>query len=123
MEKNKSENWWWGRSTSLDLHECNEEMLKDPKVIKRFVKELVDVIKMKRHGPTRVEQFGAGKLKGWSGMQFIETSSIVIHCDDKGRRAFIDIFSCKKYNPKVVANFSKKFFQAKNISLYIEERL
>lgn len=117
-----SKDWWWGRATSLDLHECNKELLQDPKAIKQFIRKLAKAIKMKRHGPARVEKFGSGKLKGWSGMQFIETSSIVIHCDDKGGRAFIDIFSCKKYNPKIVAKFSKKFFGAKNFSLYIEER-
>ncbi|MBI4440087.1 S-adenosylmethionine decarboxylase [Candidatus Woesearchaeota archaeon] len=118
-----SNNWWWGRTTSLDLHGCNEKLLKDPKAIKRFIKQLAKVISMKRHGPAMVEPFGSGKLKGWSAMQFIETSSIVVHCDDKGGRAFIDIFSCKRYNPKIVADFSRKFFGAKNFSLYVEERI
>jgi len=78
---------------------------------------------MKRHGPTRIDQFGSGKLKGWSAMQFIETSSIVIHCDDKGNRAFIDVFSCKKYNSKILVKFCKKFFGAKNVSVYSKERI
>ena len=118
-----SKNWWWGRSVSVDLHGCDESLLKKPGEIKRFIRELSSLIKMKRHGPTRIDQFGSGKLKGWSAMQFIETSSIVVHCDDKGKRAFIDIFSCKKYSPKKVAAFSKKFFGADYVSINSEERV
>lgn len=115
--------WWWGRSVSVDLHEYDVELLTNPNAIKKFVRGLVKVLKMKRHGPTRIEKFGSGKLKGWSAMQFIKTSSITIHCDDKGKRAFIDIFSCKKYNPRKVGDFCKKFFKASTVKLYVKERL
>ena len=113
---------WWGRSTSLDLHGCDAKLLRDPKAIKRLIRELTKKIKMKRHGPTRIDRFGEGKLKGWSAMQFIQTSSIVVHCDDKSGRAFIDIFSCKTYNPRMAADYCKRFFKAKTISTYVEER-
>ena len=55
-------------------------------------------------------------------MQFIETSSITVHCDEFGNRAFIDIFSCKKYDHKPVVIFSKKYFKAKMVSTSVEER-
>lgn len=119
----KPEGWWWGRSASVDLHDCNPKLVRDPKAIKRFVRELCQVIKMKRHGPTEVQRFGQGQLRGYSMMQFIETSSVVGHFDEKGKRAFIDVFSCKQFDPKIVAHFAKKFFRAKNCSLYVEERL
>ncbi|MAG78406.1 S-adenosylmethionine decarboxylase [archaeon] len=114
---------WWGRSASIDLHNCKIELLKDPKIIKKFIKDLCKILKMKRRGPTRIDRFGQGRLKGWSIMQFIDTSTIVAHFDEKGGRAFIDIFSCKRFNTKIIANFSKKFFEAKTISLYVKERL
>ena len=118
-----AKNWWWGRSCSVDLHDCDSKLVKDPKAIKTFVKQLCIVLKMKRHGSTEVKRFGSGQLRGWSMMQFIETSSITAHFDEFGNRAFIDIFSCKRYNPRVVANFCKKYFKSKNASVYVEERL
>ena len=118
-----TKNWWWGRSASVDLHGCDNRLLQDPKAIQHFVKALCKVLKMKRVGPTEIKRFGHNKLRGYSMMQFIETSTIVAHFDEQGSRAFIDVFSCKKYDPKPVARFCQKFFKAKDVKVYVEERL
>jgi S-adenosylmethionine/arginine decarboxylase-like enzyme len=68
---------------------------------------------MKRKGPCKIERFGKEDLKGYSVMQFIETSSVCIHFDEPGKRAFIDIFSCKNFDVKRAENFSKRFFLGK----------
>ncbi len=117
-----SKKQWWGRSASLDLHGCDEKLLKDPQVIERFVKQLTKLLKMHRVGPTEIKRFGHKKLRGYSMMQFIETSTITAHFDEVGKRAFIDVFSCRKYNPTPVAAFSQKFFKAKDVQIYVEER-
>lgn len=119
---NLKESFWWGRSLSVDLHGCDHKLVKDPKAIIAFVHALCKHIKMKRHGPTQIQRFGHGDLRGWSMMQFIETSSIVAHFDEKANRAFIDIFSCKTFNPKITARFCSLYFKAKNMSVYVEER-
>ena len=95
-----SEDWWWGRSASVDLHQCDPKLVKSPAAIKRFVKQLVKELRMHAVGPTLVKRFGHGQLRGYSMMQFIETSTIIAHFDEKGNRAFLDIFSCKKYSAK-----------------------
>lgn len=118
-----NEEWWWGRSASIDLHGCTHALVRDPKAIKKFVVELARVLKMKRVGPPEIKRFGHGKLRGYSMMQFIETSTIVAHFDEQGNRAFIDVFSCKQYNPQKVAAFCKKYFHATRISIYLEERI
>lgn len=117
-----AKDWWWGRSASVDLHHCDQKLVKSPAAIRRFVRELVKELKMHRVGLTEIKRFGHGRLRGYSMIQFIETSTIVAHFDEKGDRAFIDIFSCKKYSPKKVALFCKKYFKAKNHVLYVEER-
>ena len=114
---------WWGRSASIDLHDCDSKLIRSPPAMKRYVKELCVLIKMKRHGPTQIQRFGHGDLRGYSMIQFIETSTIVAHFDEKFNRAFIDVFSCKTFNPKTAVNFSKKFFKAKSVSTYVEERM
>jgi len=116
-------NWWWGRSSIIDLHGCDKKMLKDPKAIKIFVIELCKLLKMKRVGPMRIKRFGHGRLLGYSMMQFIETSSIVAHFDEYADRAFIDIFSCKEYNTKNAIDFCKRYFKAKSASSYVKERI
>ena len=114
---------WWGRSASIDLHGCDPELLKDPKTIKIFVKELCQRINMKRVGPTMVKRFGHKNLRGYSMIQFIETSSIVGHFDENWNRAFIDVFSCKTFDPEITSKFSKKFFKAKKMVMHKLERV
>jgi S-adenosylmethionine/arginine decarboxylase-like enzyme len=104
----------WGLLASIDMAGCDHDLIQSPKAIKKFVSELVDLLKMQAHGPTRVEKFAEDSLEGYSAFQFIETSSIVIHFDDKqGDRAFIDIFSCCFFNPNEAEKFAKKYFKAK----------
>jgi len=117
-----SKDWWWGRSASVDLHDCDPKLVKSTAAIRRFVRQLTKELNMHRVGPTEIKRFGHGQLRGYSMMQFIETSTIIAHFDEKGNRAFLDIFSCKTYSAKKVAQFCKKYFKAKNYTLYIEER-
>lgn len=114
---------WWGRSSVIDLHDCEHNELNNPQILEQFIHKLCRVIKMKRHGPTHIGRFGSGNLRGWSAMQFIETSSIVIHLDDKNNRVFVDIFSCKRFSPQTAALFCKKFFKARALSFHTLERL
>ncbi|MFA6526266.1 MAG: S-adenosylmethionine decarboxylase [Candidatus Buchananbacteria bacterium] len=110
----------WGMLASIDLAACDHKLIQSPKDIKEFVRQLVGLLKMQAHGPTRVEKFAEGSLEGYSAFQFIETSSIIIHFDDKsGDRAFIDIFSCCFFNPLSAEKFAKKYFKAASSKLNI----
>ena len=103
----------WGRLATIDLHKCDKNLIKNKSQIKKFISNLCKEIGMKRYGETIIKKFGKNSLKGYSVMQFIETSTITIHFDETENRAFIDIFSCKKFNIKKVEKFSKEFFRAK----------
>ncbi|MDO8517957.1 MAG: S-adenosylmethionine decarboxylase [bacterium] len=108
----------WGLLASLDLHNCNREVITNPEKIRQFVVELCERIGMVRHGECHIDQFGEGELLGYSMFQFIETSSITAHFDDKISNAgYIDIFSCKYFNPFKAAEFAKKFFGASDYNL------
>ena len=41
-----TKDWWWGRSASVDLHDCDPMLVKSPFAIKRFVKQLAKELKM-----------------------------------------------------------------------------
>ena len=99
-----------GPARALDLHGCERGRLADPGTIRRFVPIVIDAIGMRAHGALALERFGDGELEGWSAMQFIETSSITLHADEVGGRCFVDIFSCRPFDPGVAAAIAVEHF-------------
>jgi S-adenosylmethionine/arginine decarboxylase-like enzyme len=93
----------WGMLAAIDLHDADRARLADPDVIRAFVPAVIDAIGMRAHGPLRLDRFGDGALEGWSAMQFIETSSITIHADEVSGRCFVDVFSCRSFDPEAAA--------------------
>jgi S-adenosylmethionine/arginine decarboxylase-like enzyme len=93
----------WGMLAAIDLHGCERRRVEDENAIRAFVPCVIDAIGMRAHGPLHIERFGNGELEGWSAMQFIETSSITIHADEFACRCFIDVFSCRAFDPDVAA--------------------
>ncbi len=106
---------FWGKSASINLGGCNNFVSK-PGKIREFIDKLCKEINMKKYGILHLEKFGYGDLEGYSCMQFIKTSSITCHFDEKmgkSNRAFIDIFSCKEFDEKKALKFCIRFFGAK----------
>lgn len=109
----------WGLLTSVDLYSCNSKTIRDAEAIKKYVSELCLLIEMKRFGDTKVVHFGEDeKVAGYSMVQLIETSLISGHFANRTNNAYIDIFSCKYYNPLAVEEFTKKFFEAKETKMH-----
>lgn len=108
----------WGLATQLDLHTCNPTTLRDAEKIKQFVHELCNLIGMKRFGDTVVVDFGEDeRVAGFSMTQLIETSLISGHFANQSNNIYLDIFSCKFYDPNVVADFAKKFFEGQDFNI------
>ena len=103
----------WGFSTSLDLKKCNNK-IRNENDIKDYVIQLCNLIEMKRFGECKIIHFGTGNKSGYSMVQLIETSNITGHFCDDNNSAYLDIFSCKPYDEKEMANFSKTFFEAES---------
>ena len=109
----------WGLLTSVDLYECNPKTIRDAAAIKRYVDELCELIEMKQFGETQIVNFGEDeKVAGYSMVQLIETSLISGHFANKSNSAYIDIFSCKYYEPSVAVEFTKKFFESKEVKMH-----
>ena len=100
----------WGMLAAIDLHGCQRRRLEDPNSIRAFFPSVIEAIGMRAHGPLRLERFGTGELEGWSAMQFIETSSIVVHADEFSGRCFIDVFSCREFDPETAAAIAAAHF-------------
>jgi S-adenosylmethionine/arginine decarboxylase-like enzyme len=113
----------WGLLTSIDLEGCNPDTIRDADAIKRYVVELCDLIDMKRFGDTTVVHFGEDeRVAGYSMFQLIETSCISAHFANDTNTSYIDIFSCKGYDPKIAGEFTKKFFEGGKMRLNVVNR-
>ena len=114
---------FWGLHSHIDLYSCNSETIRNAEKIKEFVVELCKLIDMKRFGECKVVHFGKDEnVAGFSMIQLIETSLISGHFANKTNNVYLDIFSCKEYDPETVAKFAKDFFQAKNYKLNVVKR-
>jgi S-adenosylmethionine/arginine decarboxylase-like enzyme len=103
----------FGQLTIIDLHLCNEGVVRDKGMLEVFGKKLSRNIGMRPYLGMSVKRFGKGKLRGLTGVQLIETSSISVHLDESENRAFIDIFSCKSFGSRAAMDFCADYFGAK----------
>lgn len=123
-EKDLDPGAYWGLEASIDLHECNGDFIRDPEKIKKYVYELVELIGMKRFGECIVVNFGEDeKVAGYSMVQLIETSCISGHFANLTNNAYINIFSCKKFDTIIANDFTKNFFQAKDSNYVLSYRI
>lgn len=110
----------WGLLSSIDTKHCHPELIRSAEAIKDYVIQLCDLIEMKRFQDTVVVNFGEDeKVAGYSMVQLIETSLISGHFANLTNSAYIDVFSCKLYDPYEAAEFTKSFFKASDVAVNI----
>ena len=103
----------WGMTTSIDIKGCNAKIIRSYDHLKQYMFDLCDLIDMRRFGEPTIIAFGEkDEVLGYSMTQFIETSLISGHFAEETNSGYIDIFSCKVYNPMKAATFTKIFFEA-----------
>jgi hypothetical protein len=92
-----SNNNWWGVSIHCDAKACDSSIVLNADKLKKWVEQLVKEIKMDSYGECQVVHFGeAGTDKeGFTAIQLLTTSAIVVHACDQSRDAYIDIFTCR----------------------------
>ena len=111
----------YGHELILDLHSCNADRF-TRQDIERFCEKLCDLIDMERcelhfwddMGVPEAEQQTHPKTKGTSAVQFILTSTIVIHTLDLMKAAYVNIFSCKEFDADEAAKFTANWFGSKD---------
>ena len=102
----------WGKHLILDAGGCSSKMIGDPTVITNFAKTLVKRIDMVAYGQPQVVMFGTGNKKGYTLIQLIETSNIAAHFVEENNSMYLDVFSCKNFDPDVVKEAVHEFFDA-----------
>ena len=109
----------YGVELILDLHGCDASKF-TRESIQQYFEQLCDLIHMQREelffwddvNVPENERQTSPHTQGTSAVQFILTSSIVIHTLDQLEAVYINIFSCKAYDPKIAEDFSVKWFRA-----------
>lgn len=107
----------YGFELILDLHGC------DPATFTRssldeFLTKLCQVIDMEKceiHfwddvGVPSEEQQTLPQTKGTSAVCFILTSTIVVHTLDLLKAVYVNVFSCKAFDPDVAQKFTEEWF-------------
>jgi len=113
----------WGVASAIDIYNCSPEKIRDADYIRRFVKELCDLIEMKRFGETQVIHFGEDeRVAGFSMVQLIETSLISAHFANLTNTVYLDVFSCKPYDAEIVRVFAQEYFEGEYSNLNVTLR-
>ncbi len=119
----------YGKELILDLHNCDPTTF-TRKHIRNYFKKLCSLIDMERcklcwwddHGVPLEEQETEPHLKGTTAIQFIKTSNITIHTLDLLKSVYLNIFSCKDFDPEVVKEFTEEWFKGKIVNNHVIER-
>ena len=111
----------YGYELVLDLHGCNSALFNRGSLDDFFTElcELIDMEKCVVHfwddiGVPVEDQQTLPHTKGTSAVCFILTSSIVIHTLDLLGAVYVNIFSCKSFDPAAARQFAQQWFHAQS---------
>jgi len=120
----------YGKELILDLHNCDSTKF-TRKSIRSYFRKICELIGMERcklcwwddlYTP-ETEKEVEPHLVGTSAVQFIKTSNITIHTLEILHRVYLNIFSCKDFDEKIVVQFSKEWFNGKIVNKKIVDRV
>ena len=106
----------------MNARRCQSLAISSPRTIEHFTADLVRRIDMKAFGKPLLYHFGEGNKAGYTLVQLIETSNITGHfCDETGD-AYLDVFSCKSYDPYIVRAVVQEWFKPEHIDVMVIAR-
>ena len=107
---------YWGFHLILDCASCTPESIKSAETIKDFAKHLVKTIDMVAYGEPQIVHFGSGNKAGYTLVQLIETSNICCHFVEQTNDMYLDVFSCKPFEPADVQRVVNLYFSPERIN-------
>lgn len=126
MEKEKP----YGYELIMDLHNCNVSKF-NRKSLENYFTKLCKAIDMKKcesyfwddEGLPPEQCQTLPHTKGTSAVQFILTSSVVVHALDLLKATYVNIFSCKKFDKELAEKITKEWFESKEHYSHFIERI
>ncbi len=120
----------YGYELILDLHECDASTF-DRRSLDDYFEKLCKAIDMKKCerywwddvGVPEEERQTSPHTKGTSAVQFILTSTIVVHTLDLLNAVYVNIFSCKLFDKELAEQMTREWFGAKECRTHFIERI
>jgi S-adenosylmethionine/arginine decarboxylase-like enzyme len=103
----------WGYHLMVEFAGCDIEKISSYQNIYNFIKELVPAIDMVAFEEPRIVRFGKGNKAGYTLDQLIMTSNICAHYCEEDGAVYLDVFSCKPFDPSIAIYVFKKYFDSK----------
>lgn len=119
----------YGFELIMDLHGCDISKFNRESLDGYFEKvcKAIDMQKCERYwwddvGVPKEERQTSPHTKGTSAVQFILTSTIVVHTLDELKAVYVNVFSCKSFDREVAEQVTKDWFSAKENKTHFIER-
>jgi S-adenosylmethionine/arginine decarboxylase-like enzyme len=120
----------YGFELIMDLHGCDVSTFTRTGLRKYFAKicKAIDMERCELYfwddvGVPPEERQTSPLTKGTSAVQFILTSTIVIHTLELLEAVYINIFSCKPFDRKIAERLTREWFAAKKCKTHFIERI
>lgn len=120
----------YGFELIMDLHGCDSSKFNRTNLRKYFnqICKKIDMTKCDLHfwddyGVLPKDRQTSPHTKGTSAVQFILTSTIVIHTLDIMKAVYVNIFSCKQFDKKMAEEFTKEWFNANKCTSHFIKRI
>jgi len=101
---------YWGYHLVGNFGKCLPASIRCSRNIISFSKTLVREIEMVPFGQPLLKHFGQGNKAGYTLVQLIETSNISAHFVEETDDIYLDVFSCKQFDPETVERVVKQYF-------------
>jgi S-adenosylmethionine decarboxylase len=118
MARTAREERVFGYELLLDCYECKPEVCGELEHCYSYLDKLVDFIGMEKQAPPsifRTDRKSFPDKAGLSGWVPLADSSIVIHTLTEKSFISVDVYSCRKFSPEKVIEFTKRYFEPKAI--------
>ena len=103
--------------------DISDEFMNDKNYIVSFMNHLIKAINMRKLGRLQVQWLEEPEeLRGFSAIQIIHTSSIVLHVFPFDGTMNLDVFSCKEFSVDVVVALVRQYFRPGTISYQVINR-
>jgi S-adenosylmethionine/arginine decarboxylase-like enzyme len=109
----------WGKHLILDVGSVLPHAIRSHKVIHQFNSTLVKRIDMVAYGEPQIVRFGTGNKAGYTLVQLIETSNISAHFVEENNSMYLDVFSCKDFDPEVVKKTVNEYFGGSRMNSHV----
>ena len=120
----------YGYELIMDLHGCDVDTFNRSSLDEYFEKlcKAIDMQKCERYwwddmGLPEEKKQNSPHTKGTSAVQFILTSTIVVHTLDILGAVYVNIFSCKPFDPEVAEQITRDWFGSKERRTHFIERI